>query len=402
MQLSRRTQGIALLVFVLSAMVLSVLYRGSPPSGPYRPVNAARPSFDRAFLWPTGTSLRRMLLWDIPTAGNRVWILLVTASGGLHRLLIDTDRNKMIGQLNEAWPQCLNEQGRLVCSTLEFTGSGLLSHTVGRLPDPLNLGHVPAGSLREEFWLLDINDPKLRVPLAHIHTPEPSKWERWSTVSPHVRIFLSDDPLNQGRLHLRQKRPLAIDLEKKVAWRLADGLHLTEAWLDDSTLASIGADNNIYADNVISGTGAPRLSSASFDNFLKTNGLPRPGHLVPRAVPGTNLFYFSASLSGGSNWLASYTPATSNLTLISTAIPNGRDPAYNASGTHCLYHGDHGDAYVYEISSGKISTVQLPAKVRLAQPSLLKSNRVVYVSTNGLESCDLNGGDRRIIFPRDP
>jgi hypothetical protein len=186
MQLSRRIQGIALLVFVLSAMVLSVLFRSSPPSGPYRPVNAARPSFDPAFLRPTGTSHRRMLICDIPTAGNRVWVLRVTASFELHRLLIDTDRCEVIGQLHDASPECLSGRGRLVCSTLEFTGSGLLSHTVGRLPDPLNLGHVPAGSQREEFRLLDINDPKLRIPLAHVHTPEPMKWERWSTVSPNV------------------------------------------------------------------------------------------------------------------------------------------------------------------------------------------------------------------------
>jgi hypothetical protein len=186
MQLSRRIQGIALLVFVLGAMVLSVLYRSSPPSGSYRPVNAARPSFDPAFLRPTGTSLRRMLICDIPTAGNRVWVLRVTASFELHRLLIDTDRCEVIGQLHDASPECLSGRGRLVCSTLEFTGSGLLSHTVGRLPDPLNLGHVPAGSQREEFRLLDINDPKLRIPLAHVHTPEPMKWERWSTVSPNV------------------------------------------------------------------------------------------------------------------------------------------------------------------------------------------------------------------------
>jgi hypothetical protein len=113
---------------------------------------------------------------------------------------------------------------------------------------------------------------------------------------------------------------------------LADGLHLTKAWLDDSTLASIGADNNIYAENVITGTGAPRLSSSTFNSFLKTNGLTRPDRLVPRTVPGTNLFYFGASHSRHSNWLAAYILATSNLTLISTAIPNGQNPAYNASG----------------------------------------------------------------------
>jgi hypothetical protein len=153
---------------------------------------------------------------------------------------------------------------------------------------------------------------------------------------------------------------------------------------------------------VITGTGAPRLSSSTFNSFLKTNGLTRPDRLVPRTVPGTNLFYFGASHSRHSNWLAAYILATSNLTLISTAIPNGQNPAYNASGTHCLYHGDYGSAYLYEISSGKISTVQLPDKSRFPELSILKSNRVVYVGTNGLESCDFNGGDRRIIFPRDP
>jgi hypothetical protein len=401
MQLSRRTLGIVVIALVLAAMVLSVVFRSGPLSGPYRQVNAARPSFDPSYRWPTGMTVKVITLHDVTTAGNRVWISVGTAPPGKPQmLLIDTDKREVIGRLHDAAPECLSDRGRLVCSTSEETAAGLLSHTIGRLPNPLNLGHVPAESLREEFWLLDIGDPAVRVPLAHVFTADPKRWRRWSTASPKARLFLTDEPLSHRRLSIQRAGALAIDLERKATWRLTNGQQMGTAWLDESTVANIGAYHHIHAENVISGTGTPLRSGIR--NFLRRNRLPAPDHLVPRAVPGTNAFFFSDSLSRDSNWLAVYVPATSNLTLLSRTVPSGFGPAYNSHGTHCLYHRDYGSAYVYELASGKSATVLTPDSSRISQLSILKSNRVIYVGTNGLESCDFDGQDRRRLFPPEP
>ncbi len=162
--------------------------------------------------------------------------------------------------------------------TTERTGAGWKRRMFGRLPVPLNLGHVPANSQRDEFWVLSTTNADHRIPVALVRVADPDKWGRGSYQSPKgTRVKMSDlleqrtfrGPAAQG--------PVVINIDSSSAIRVDKDRHNFVSWLDEEHLVTLNASKDLMVWDIDTDTVSTVVSTADMHDFMKTNKLTHEG-----------------------------------------------------------------------------------------------------------------------------